>query len=219
MPPVLLLLCSKKHGNVTSLEYDKECCEFLRNVVDMDVVNGSLTELPFANATFNVVCAFDVIEHIDEDQLAMKEINRVLKPNGFVFLTVPAFGFLWSHHDEVNHHFRRYTLQELQRLVEKNGINVTFRSYFNFFLFLPVLALRLLTKAIPKRTSSSSKESTGSDFEYFQSSETLNNILFQIFKCENGFLKRGIRFPAGVSALLIGSKKIDFGKSTVSRIE
>ena len=195
----------EKYGDVTSLEYDKDCCEFLEKSVGIDVINGSLTELPFEDETFDMVCAFDVIEHIENDGLAVEEIHRVLKDGGYVFLTVPTFSFLWSQHDEINHHFRRYTLKTFQEVVESRGIKVTFKSYFNFFLFLPIFAIRIMTKVVT-RSSSAPGESSGSDFEYFQSNKILDRFLYQLFRTEKKFLKRGIMFPVGVSALLIGMK-------------
>jgi SAM-dependent methyltransferase len=72
----------EKFGNVTSLEYDRDCCHFLRETLKIDVVQGSLTELPFPPSTFDLVCAFDVIEHIQNDQLALREIHRVTVEGG-----------------------------------------------------------------------------------------------------------------------------------------
>jgi len=68
-------------GNVTSLEYDENCCDFLRNELGMEVIQGSLTDLPFDDSSFDLVCAFDVIEHINEDTKAVEEIRRMLKPD------------------------------------------------------------------------------------------------------------------------------------------
>ena len=98
-----------RYGEVTSLEYDKFCCEFLKVKTGIEAINASLTELPFKNNTYDLICAFDVIEHIEDHEKALDEIYRVLRPHGKYFLTVPAFQSLWSNHDVVNHHYRRYT--------------------------------------------------------------------------------------------------------------
>ena len=69
-----------KFGEVTSLEYDKYCCEFLKEKTGIEAINASLTELPFSDNSFDLVCAFDVIEHIEDHEKAVDEIFRVLKP-------------------------------------------------------------------------------------------------------------------------------------------
>ncbi|MBC8883666.1 class I SAM-dependent methyltransferase [Flavobacterium piscinae] len=129
-------------GKVTSIEYDEFCCEFAREKTGLEIIHGSITELPFTVEKFDLVCAFDVIEHVEDDQLAVNEMKRVLKENGVIFITVPAFMSLWSHHDEINQHFRRYKLNEVDHLfkLEKNGKTI-FSSYFNFFFFCQFIYL------------------------------------------------------------------------------
>lgn len=193
----------EQYGAVTSLEYDKDCCEFLDEVVGIKAINASLTELPFESNSFDVVSAFDVIEHIDDHVLAVQEIKRVLKPNGTIYLTVPAFNFLWSNHDVINHHYRRYTKKELITILEKEGFKIDYGSYFNFFLFLPILAVRMLFKIIPRKKN---EGQTGSDGEILQSNGFVNKVLHWLFNKELIFLNRGIRLPFGVSVLVIGTK-------------
>jgi ubiquinone/menaquinone biosynthesis C-methylase UbiE len=76
-------------------------------------------ELPFKDEEFDLICAFDVIEHVEDDLLGIREMKRVCKNEGLMVLTVPAYMFLWSHHDEVNQHYRRYTLKNLKNLGKK----------------------------------------------------------------------------------------------------
>lgn len=193
----------EQYGTVTSLEYDKECCEFLRNDLNIEVINASLTNLPFEDQSFDLVCAFDVIEHIEDDQLAVREIHRVLKKEGFIFLTVPAFNFLWSHHDEVNHHFRRYTASQLNKIISSQKLQLLHQTYFNSILFPPIFLIRLLSKILPKKKHT---ETTGSDFEKFNSSDFINRLLYWIFKKEKWLLDKNWKFPFGVSLLAIGQK-------------
>ncbi|HEY9048331.1 MAG TPA: methyltransferase domain-containing protein [Ohtaekwangia sp.] len=192
----------QKHGEVISLEYDKDCCEFLKTVVNMEVVNASLTDLPFEDRSFDLVCAFDVIEHIEDDNLAVREIRRVLKDDGTMFLTVPAFMFLWSHHDDINHHYRRYTMKTLRKVLLEESFRINFGSYFNAVLFLPISAIRLLLKLLPKRKESGG---TGSDFELFKS-KTINDFFYWIFRNEAWPLRKGITFPFGISLVAIANK-------------
>lgn len=192
----------EQYGQVTSLEYDEDCCQFLRESLSMPVTNASLTALPFEDNSFDVVCAFDVIEHIKEHELAVQEIKRVLRPNGRVFLTVPAFSFLWGEHDEINHHERRYTKGMLVDVVQQAGIQVERKSYFNFFLFFPIFVVRMLLKLRPKKKAGEHK----SDFETFKAGGLINKMLYYLFKMEDLLLGSKINFPVGVSLFIIGKK-------------
>lgn len=196
-------LMLQKYGDVTSLEYDAECCEFLRETVGLEPINASLTELPFKNETFDVICAFDVIEHIENDSKAIQEIYRTLKQNGYIYLTVPAFMSLWSHHDKVNHHYRRYTINTLTSVVLSQKFSMVYKTYFNSVLFIPIFLMRQLSRFLNREKKT---DSSGSDFDFFKEKKTLNAILYRIFKTELPLLKRKISFPFGVSALLIGQK-------------
>lgn len=190
----------EKYGNVTSLEYDQECCNFLKNELNIDVINGSLTQLPFKKESFDLVCAFDVIEHIKQDDLAIDEIKRVLKKNGTFCLTVPAFNFLWSEHDIINHHFRRYTSSKLAKKITNRGMTVSYKTYFNFFLFTPILIIRFFASKMKKKSGKS-------DFETYKQNSFLSNILFNIFRFEKWFIKQKKSFPFGVSIIITGIKK------------
>jgi ubiquinone/menaquinone biosynthesis C-methylase UbiE len=193
-----------KYGEVTSVEYDQDCCDFLLEKTGIEAINASLTELPFEDNSYDLVCAFDVIEHIEDDSLAVSEINRVLKPEAKYFVTVPAFQFLWSNHDVVNHHFRRYKKGQLNGLFSSNGCKIEFSSYFNFWLFFPIAAVRVILNLLPSRKKESS---SGSDNEVMSSSKILNKILFTVFSSEKGLLSTGIKFPLGISIVSLGSKR------------
>ena len=199
----------EKHGSVTSLEYDSDCCEFVRDKLGISVVNASLTELPFADNFFDLICAFDVIEHIEDHELALQEIFRCLKPQGKVILTVPAFQFLWSEHDVINHHFRRYRLNEFVTLQQRAGFNMEYQTYFNGLLFAPIAAARLLTRLIngpAKPANHTSQSSAKSDFERYKSGGLVNKALFRMFRSEKNWLLRGGKFPVGVSILTVAHK-------------
>ncbi len=191
----------QEFGTVKSIEYDPDCYRFVKENVDIDIEPGSILELRFKANSYDLVCSFDVIEHVEDDKLAATEMMRVCKPDGFVFVTVPAFMSLWSHHDEVNHHCRRYRMNELKSLFISSGL-IQFYSYFNFLLFLPIYLIRILSKIFPVMFK---REGSGSDFGMFKS-KSLDSILHKLFILEKVPLKFGIKFPFGVSALLIWKK-------------
>jgi len=191
----------EKFGDVTSVEYDEDCCVFLKEKVGINAINASLTNLPFKDNSYDLVCAFDVIEHIEDDLTALCEIKRVLSQDGFYFLTVPAFNFLWNHHDEVNHHYRRYTMSGLVQKTKQAKLSVTFKSYFNFWLFFPIAIFRVANNIIPRKVK---ENSSGSDFEIMNKSKVINKMLFNLLKLENRLLNSGIKFPLGVSISILG---------------
>jgi len=185
-------------GEVTSIEYDKECCEFASKMTGLEIINGSITELPFADKSFDLVCAFDVIEHVEDDQLAVSEMKRVAKEDAVLLITVPAFMSLWSHHDVINHHFKRYKSNEIEKLFDYNtdGQKI-FVSYFNFILFLPIYIIRQLSNWL---ISDKKRPGSGSDFETFKPG-IMNDILYRIMAFESKLINRNIKLPFGVSII------------------
>ncbi len=187
-------------GKVTSVENDKDFVAFLKEAKE-DVQESGAEQLPFANNQFDLVCAFDVIEHIEDDNKAVHEMLRVCRAGGFLVVTVPAFQSLWSSHDAVNHHKRRYTKKSLLTLIEKMDCEVKYATYFNSLLFLPVWIFRKV-----KNIFSKPSQKLVADFAYTSNGSIVSFILEKIFALEI-FLLRFLRFPFGVSLLLVLQKK------------
>lgn len=196
----------QRFGEVTSLEYDEYCIAFTRDKLPFPVQRGSILDLQFADNTFDLVCAFDVIEHVEDDGLAVREMKRVCRPGGQVIVSVPAFLFLWSHHDVVNHHYRRYTMSGLRRLFAENHVpnkasgKILHSTYFNTLLFPPIAAFRLMARWLPARLI---RRGTGADNHVVPQDSPINRMLERIFDVERPLLRRGVRFPFGVSAMLV----------------
>jgi SAM-dependent methyltransferase len=186
-------------GEVYSIEYDYECCVFTREKTGLDIIHGSITELPFPDATFDVVCAYDVIEHVENERKATEEMLRVCKPNGVLHITVPAFDFLWGHHDEVNHHFRRYTKGSLLACFAKASTQLVYSTYFNTILFLPIALFRVLVNLLGLK-----REKTTSDFDVLPH-PLASSALYHIFNIER-YLLRYFKLPVGVSVMAIWRK-------------
>ncbi len=185
-------------GTVTSLEYDKECCDFTNEKLDLNIINGSVLELPFDANSFDLVCAFDVIEHVEDDQLAITEMKRVCKKEGSMVITVPAFNFLWSKHDDINHHFRRYKKNQLLHLFKGSG-QLIFHSYFNFWLFFPIAFYRLTISKL--KGKGAIDEDTGSDLGVLGENKLVDKLLYNIFSSESSLISNKWRLPVGVSIL------------------
>jgi SAM-dependent methyltransferase len=114
-------------------------------------VCGSVTRLPFAADTFDVVAAFDVVEHCADESLALSEIERVLVPGGRLLMSVPAYSWAWTHHDVLNHHHRRYTRPRARAAVEAAGLEVLRATYAFAGTFPFFAADRLRTRLRERR--------------------------------------------------------------------
>lgn len=175
-------------------DISKEAIEFGTNRGTKNLSQLSGIEVNFSDGCFDTILAMDVIEHIEDDESVVKELERLLKPGSYLIITVPAYQWMWGVQDEVAHHYRRYTMSSVQNLIT-NNTNLKFlkKSYFNSFLFPPIALVRLISKWL-------NLKSRESDFDI--NNNFLNSLLYGIFNFESKFL-RYINFPFGVSILLI----------------
>jgi ubiquinone/menaquinone biosynthesis C-methylase UbiE len=127
----------------TGIDTSMDALHFCRTRGISSVALSPVEQLPFATAAFDIVSALDVLEHTDDDLNSLREIRRVTKSDGLILITVPAYGFLWSEHDEALKHRRRYTAHELRNKLTVSGFEVIRTSYFISALFFPILALRI----------------------------------------------------------------------------
>lgn len=154
--------------------------------------------LPFSDKTFEVVLFLDILEHLDNEKSALEEVRRVLKDGGYLLILVPVFDFLWSGHDILNQHKRRYTKSRLASVLTKNELKITRMSYWNFFLFLPVAVMRLVKKNSLKRETA----------DFVAIPGILNNLLLlNLLKIENHLIYNGVNLPIGVSMLCVCKKE------------
>lgn len=186
------MLCN--FGVVESIEYNRDCIAFTSEKIDIPINFGDINALDFEDNQFDLVCAFDVIEHIEDHEKAIQELTRVCKKGGHVLTTVPALMDLWSEHDVINHHFRRYTLKNYQHLFGMQ-LKINYASYFNFYLFPPTYIFRKLSNLVNYFFP---QEKPQSDFEKVKIG-VISKLLYSIFKSELIFLKNQIKLPFGVS--------------------
>jgi SAM-dependent methyltransferase len=114
---------------------------------------GSVLALPFADGSFDVVGAFDVLEHCDPEDRALAELRRVLRPGGRLLLSVPAYQWAWSGHDVANGHHRRYTRRRAVRAVTTSGFTVL-RATYAFGSVFPAFAAERGWQAVRHRLGS-----------------------------------------------------------------
>ncbi|MCF6132834.1 class I SAM-dependent methyltransferase [Flavobacterium wongokense] len=163
----------------------------IQNSFVMDAQNITLQE------TFDIIIASDCLEHLEDDKKALQNWKNLLKIGGKMYVFVPAFMSLWSYHDEVNMHYRRYTNPELKSKINAENLEIQKAGYWNFFLFLPVYAFRKLTAAFQKNKKGESDISIGNPF--------VNSALLQLIIFENKLLKVA-NFPFGVSTFCIAKR-------------
>ena len=166
------------------------------NFVQFDVTQGTI------GIEFDMICAFDVIEHIDDDKTALANIHRMLKPNGVVLLSVPQHMFLWSRLDELVKHKRRYSKQDLLAKLEESGFDIGYSTSFVFFLFPLMLLSRLFDngRASPQGSELELEERvTFSDFA---------NAVFDFFmRIDEWFIQSGLSLPFGGTLIAVARKR------------
>ena len=161
---------------------------------------GDACSLPYADNRFDLVLATDVVEHVDEDDKALDEIRRVLKPGGYALITVPAFPSLWGMQDVVAHHKRRYRMMPLRARIASSGLSIERSFHFNFLLFAPIWAARQVIRLWHLRLASEGQVNTA----------LLNRILGVIFRLDTWIAPR-LHPPFGASILALAQKP----KSTI----
>lgn len=129
-------------GELSGIDMSPEAVAICREKGFDRVTEGRVEEMPFADGSFDLVLATDILEHVDEEARTLQEIRRVLAQKGTLLLAVPAFECLWGHQDIIAHHKRRYRLPQVSTLLESAGFRVTKIFYFNFLLFAPILCFR-----------------------------------------------------------------------------
>lgn len=145
--------------------------------------------------TYDCIGSFDVIEHIESDELVLSNFHRALRPGGLLLLTVPQHPWLWSAADDYAHHIRRYRRSDLLRKVRSAGFRIEYSASF-VSLLLPIMALQRI----------SSRDKPYDPDSEFKISPFLNNLLFLVMQLELILLRLGLRFPAGGSLLLLARK-------------
>jgi SAM-dependent methyltransferase len=151
--------------------------------------------MPFSSESFDLVLATDVIEHVQDDVAALKEIHRVLRLGGYVLITVPAFKGLWGLQDKVALHYRRYRLETLVERVMGAKLAVVRSYYFNYLLFAPIWMARQIIRFARIRLNSENEVN----------SPLINRVLIAIFQLDIATAPL-IRPPFGVSAFVLARK-------------
>jgi SAM-dependent methyltransferase len=183
-------------GTVTGIELSETSVALARQREAGEIVSGSVLEMPFPDDSFDLAVSLDVIEHLEDDLSALRELRRTVAPGGALLVTVPAYQWLWSGHDEINHHHRRYTRRSLQRVAERAGWHQVRTTYFNSLLLPVASVLRVLDRVNRAKTTESS-------LDLWIPPAPVNWLLERPLALEAALISRGGRIPAGLSLLAV----------------
>ena len=181
----------KRWGNVTGIDKSEASLASAKQYGTVEM--GDAINLPRADASVDLITAFDVLEHLLDEATALKEWYRVLKFNGYIAISVPAYQWLFGPHDKALLHHRRYTLGELSNKLSQAGFKPIFSSYIFMFTFPVFLIQRLLAK--------SAKQDVG----YNSAPSIINQLLINFGKLE-AWLVRYISLPFGSSVFILAKK-------------
>jgi hypothetical protein len=171
-----------------------------------NIVCSTLGDANFRESSISNIGVFDVVEHIEDDNLFLKMIHNYLLPEGLVFITVPAFQLLWSHDDVTAGHFRRYTIAGMEEKLKNNGFSIVYSTYFFSLLPIPIILFRKIPNLF------TFKKNKAKPNEKYTNEHTMKDGIFAkisdyIFQKEISKIKKGVRISQGSSCLIIARKE------------
>jgi SAM-dependent methyltransferase len=176
-------------GPVDGFDPSEDAVAFCRERGLSQVRLAGIEDLPYESASFDLLMATDVLEHVADEAAALRELRRVAAPGAALIMTVPAYQWMWSSEDVRLGHRRRYTKRRLAAAVQAGGWRLAFVSYFNLALLPAIAVARLLRDLLPRKGHP----------ELSLTPRALDPILAAPMRLEARLIKAGIPLPAGVS--------------------
>lgn len=183
-------------GEVSGLDMDPEKAALARRRGYDDIREGVVERLPWDEEMFDLVTLLDVLEHTADDRVTLNELHRVVRPGGYLLVTVPAYQALWSSHDVVNHHYRRYSRRALRAAAGGAAWSVERITFFNALLLPPAIAVRLAQKL---RRESAAQHTPDAEI----GPRWLYPALEMPLRAEASWLRRDLNLPVGLSLLAL----------------
>lgn len=191
----------RRFGQVVGVDFSPLALERCRRRKLDRLVRARAEAIPLADGCADALVATDLIEHLDDDGAALREFLRVLKPGGWAVISVPAFQFLWSEHDEALMHRRRYVASSLRRVARAAGFDVPTLNYALCFLF-PAALGRLAGRKRPAGRAPEAQLKVVPDLA--------NRMLIRLQRFEAGLLPH-LRLPFGLSVVAVLRKPAAVG--------
>ena len=182
-----------KYGEVDVYEKDNKTSNFLKKKFNRNGIK--IIKKCFSKKKYDLILAADVIEHIKNDKQIVKSLNKILKKNGLIVITVPAYQFLFSKKDKALKHFRRYNIANLKKLFSSNFKTLKI-SYYNSLLFIPIAIAIIFFKLINRQFINEVEK---------KPNNILNYIFYSLFKLEK-FILKYFNFPFGISIISVFKK-------------
>lgn len=177
-----------------------------------NIICSTLEDAGFKADSIPVAGLFDVVEHIDNDILFLKKLYTYMRPEGLLFITVPAYNFLWSKEDVEAGHYRRYTLRKLKRTLENTGFETVYSTYIFSFLIFLILLFRTIPSILGLAKTGqkkSEKEHRIANMRGREGKSLINSILTLILSLEIQQISKKKRLLFGGSCLIVAKKKDD----------
>ncbi len=186
-----------KDFNVVAIDTSELALEYCKKRGIQHSFLSTLENFPKNQYNIKAITILDVIEHIEDDNAILDQLYQALPIDGYLVASVPAYQFLWSFHDEVHKHYRRYNLINFKKLIQNAGFQIQFATYFNTFLFPVALAKRFIDILlnIEKRN----------EYAIEILPKPINTLFTKIFEFERYFFPK-VSFPFGLSILIIAKK-------------
>jgi SAM-dependent methyltransferase len=187
-------------AHVSGIDISGEAIAQCRRIGLRDVYQMDAQAPDFPDDSFDIIVASDVLEHVSDENAAVREWFRILSPGGCLIALVPAFMALWSAHDEANQHRKRYRLHELRQCFAACGFETQRASYWNFLLFVPAAMVRMLQRAMADNDQ---------PIVELRVPPSMINIMFSsLLRGENRMLTAGVNWPWGLSALVVARRPV-----------
>ncbi len=181
---------------VIGLDTSELALEYCRKRGLTNLYCTTLDGFPKDEWNVRIITMLDVVEHIEDDAGVVRQAYDILPSGGWFVAAVPAYQWLWSRHDEIHMHQRRYNRKKFVKLLAEAGFTIEYHSYFNFFLFLPAALKRLLSKLFGEKEPPAPVDEV---------SPAVNRLFNSVFGFERRFMP-ALRFPFGVSFLAVAKK-------------
>lgn len=183
-----------QYGDAEGVDVSDDALEFCRRK-GLTVQKGLAETLPYADESFDLTTALDVVEHLDDDVSGLREMYRVTKKGGYSLIFVPAFMWLWGVQDDISHHRIRYTRSQIVDRLKQAGYEIERATYANWTFFAPILGGRTLMRVTGIKPESENNVNISA----------LNGIFGKLFGAERFWLKN-LNFPFGVSIVVVAKK-------------
>jgi SAM-dependent methyltransferase len=181
------------YGHVSGVELSEQAAAVARQRGLGPVEIGQVETLPWPDASFDLITCLDVVEHTPDERVTLAELLRVCRPGGYLLVTVPAYEALWSRHDEISRHYRRYSRHTLRRAATAVGWEPVRLTSFNSLLLLPAAVVRLAQRGPEQPESDTTDLDIGPAW--------MNSVLEWPLRLEARWLRGGHSLPLGLSLL------------------